>query len=141
MQQLPAVPAARSLLVERELLDVSPERELLELSPERELLELFPQFLVRSCFPTKNAPFYSLITILTYFSTYLYTTRFIKQHSLSGSIGVCAVRVGVLFIVTERWCFVHYGGAVAAETYNKTNHGRTKNKTVGAYCHSRCLVY
>jgi hypothetical protein len=54
----------------------------------------------------KNGPLYSLITILTYFSTSLYTTRCIKQQSLSGSIGVCAVRVRVLFIVAERWCFV-----------------------------------
>jgi hypothetical protein len=59
----------------------------------------------------KNAPFYSLITILTYFSTSLYTTRFIKQQSLFGSIGVCAVRVGVPFVVAEWWCFVRCGGA------------------------------
>jgi hypothetical protein len=83
----------------------------------------------------ENASFYSLITMLTYFSTSLYTTRFkfIKPQSLSGSIGVCAVRVGVPFVVAERWCFVRYGRAVAAKTSNKTNRGRRINKTVGSF--------
>ena len=51
----------------------------------------------------KNVPFYLFITILTYFSTSLHANRYIKQQSRSGLIGVCAVRVGFLFVVAERW--------------------------------------